>query len=113
MPGLTPTRRRIRFSGIVSRRRDSFSVDDRAVRCLRAFRAGPVFRVGGDNEEEDEVRERVRRGGTIGESVRLEDSDEVETDADVVDCDRTERGLMLRALYLVVRSFLSSDGGES
>lgn len=87
-------------------------MDDSAVRCLRALRAGPVFLVAGDNEE-DEVRERVRGGRTIGGSVRSEDSDEVEMDVDIVDCDRTERSAVLRALYRVVRSFLSSVGGES
>lgn len=35
MPGFTPTRRRIRFAGIVSRRRDSEAVGPRGVGVLR------------------------------------------------------------------------------
>lgn len=82
------------------------------MRCLRALGVEPGFLVGGDNEE-DEVRERVRGGRAMGGRVRSRDSDEVEMDVDVVDRDREERNVVLRALYPVVRSFLSSVDGES
>lgn len=45
MPGFTPTRRRIRFAGIVSRRRDSEAVGPRGVGVLRLRLLGEDFGV--------------------------------------------------------------------
>jgi hypothetical protein len=56
MPGFTPTRRRIRFSGIVSRRADSVAVGPvGGVVGWEMFR----LRLGGDSVRFDEDRDRV------------------------------------------------------
>jgi hypothetical protein len=60
MPGFTPTRRRVRFAGMVSRRRESAAVGV----CVGGdFRwRGDLFGVDvGDWGREDEERERVMR----------------------------------------------------
>lgn len=59
MPGFTPTRRRIRFGGIVSRRRDSEAVGVWVGRGLRFRRVG--VDVGDGVIEAERERERVTR----------------------------------------------------
>lgn len=71
-PGFTPTRRRVRFGGMVSRRRD-FGVDCRWRCCCccrwvvaREVVEGVVTRDGGGDCNEDAERERVIRPVSVG-----------------------------------------------
>lgn len=70
MPGLTPTRSRIRFGGIVSRRREGGEIAGDAVREGRFFFFFLIFDEADNEEEEEEASsvwdcERVKRGVVV------------------------------------------------
>jgi hypothetical protein len=64
MPGFTPTRRRVRFDGMVSRRRESAGVRSRVGGGF--WRREDFFgEAVGDRGMEDEERERMMRDGWV------------------------------------------------